>query len=193
MIYKPDSDSFLLENEVKKYAKGKSVLDIGSGSGILAKTALESGAKSVLCNDIDSDAIKFLKRKEFNAIQSDLFSNIKGKFDLIVFNPPYLPRDYREDKESRLATTGGKRGDEIIVRFLGAVKRHLTKNGIVLIVISSLTPKRKILNLIRTKKMQRKIIARERFFMEKLDVWEIKKFLHSGTFTTDYVLKDNNR
>ena len=173
MIYRPDSDSFLLENEVKKYAKGKRVLDIGSGSGILAKTALKSGAKSVLCTDIDFSVVEYLRDKGFNAVQSDLFSNIKGKFDLIVFNPPYLPYDKREDFQSSLHTSGGKRGDEIIVRFLENVKKYLTDNGIVLIVSSSLTSLKGINRILEEQGLKKKIISEKRFFMEELEVWKI--------------------
>ena len=53
MIYFPREDSFLLEKEVKKYAKGKSFLDLGAGSGVQAKAAKQAGAKSILCADIN--------------------------------------------------------------------------------------------------------------------------------------------
>ncbi|MEK6844541.1 MAG: HemK2/MTQ2 family protein methyltransferase [Nanoarchaeota archaeon] len=173
MIYRPREDSHLIEKEVKKYANGKKVLDVGSGSGIQAKAALESGAKSVLCVDIDYDAVNLLKKKGLDAIQSDLFKKVKGKFDLIIFNPPYLPYAKEEDDNSSLHTSGGKTGDEIIVKFLNNVKKYLNENGKILLVVSSLTPISRILNILKNKKLHRKIIAQERFFMEKLEVWEI--------------------
>lgn len=173
MIYNPREDSYLLEKEVKKYAKDMRVLDMGSGSGIQALGALKSGAKSVLCADIDSQSIRELKKKGLKTIRSDLFSNINGKFDLIVFNPPYLPEDKREDEESRKATTGGKKGDEIILRFLLKAKDYLETDGIILLVVSSLTPKERIAEVIQKKKLVKKIIAKEKLFMEELGVWEI--------------------
>jgi len=174
MIYPPSEDSYLLAEQVKKYAKNKSVIDMGSGSGIQAETAIKSGAKSVLATDINDESISILKSKGINAIKSNLFSKVKGSFDLIVFNPPYLPRDKREDKESAIATTGGKRGDEIIIRFLKQAKSHLNKKGIVLIVISSLTPKNKIAELLKKQGMRRKIISSKKFFFETLEVWKIQ-------------------
>ena len=177
MIYPPREDSILLEREVKKYAKGKSFLDLGAGSGIQAKVAKLAGAKSILCADMNEEALKILKKQGFNTRKSNLFSNIKERFDLIVFNPPYLPEDKREDKESALATTGGKKGDEIIVKFLKDVKKHLNKNGIVLLVTSSLTPKEKILNILEKNSFKYRIISSQRFFFEILEVWEIKKSL----------------
>ena len=117
-IYLQREDSFLLQKAVKKSAKSKRVLDMGAGSGIQAQTALKAGAKNVLAIDIDPEVIAHLKKQNLKAIKSNLFQNVNGKFDLIVFNPPYLPEDRREDKESARVTSGGKKGDEILMRFL---------------------------------------------------------------------------
>src|SRR3989344_2708496 len=142
MIYEPSEDSFLLADAVKKYSKGKSVLDIGTGSGIQAKTAVSVGAKFVLASDINEKALEHVKSTSqgIQTTHSNLFGNISGKFDLIIFNPPYLPADKREDMESQEVTTGGKKGDEIILEFLRQAKEHLSSNGIILLVLSSLTP-----------------------------------------------------
>ena len=138
MIYELREDSYHLEEQVKKYSKEKSFLDKGVANGIQSLSALKAGAKSVLAVDIQLDVINFLKNKGIPAIQSDIFSNIKEnqKFDLIAFNPPYLPKDKKEDRESSIITSGGKKGDEIILRFLEQAPKHLTKNGKILIVIS---------------------------------------------------------
>jgi len=133
-IYEPDEDSFLLAKQVRKHAFGK-VLDMGSGSGIQAENA--KNAKKILCVDIDPVAVKLLKKRGFDALQSDLFENVKGKFDTIIFNPPYLPEDKYDKKPD---TTGGHYGNEIIKRFLLQAKKHLNKNGIILLVVSSMTP-----------------------------------------------------
>jgi len=175
MIYQPSDDSHLLEKQVKKLARNKSVLDVGSGSGIQALSALNAGASSVSASDIDSASILHLKKlnKKIRVIKSDLFDNIKDKYDLIVFNPPYLPEDKNEDKESALATTGGKKGDEIILRFLKQAKSHLNKNGIILLLLSSLTPRDKILSLLSKNKMKHIVLSEEKLFMESLEVWKI--------------------
>jgi len=174
MIYYPREDSFLLEKEIKEYAKGKSFLDMGTGSGIQSRAAKQANAKSILSADINEEALKELKAQGFSTIKSNLFSNIKGKFDLIAFNLPYLPRDKREDKESALTTTGGKEGDEIIIRFLKDAKKHLNKNGTILLVVSSLTPKERILKILEKNSLSHKVISSQKFFFETLEVWEIK-------------------
>ncbi len=173
MIYLPGEDSYLLEKQVKKYAKGKSFLDMGSGSGIQTRAALSAGASSVLASDINESAVSSLKSKEIPAVHSNLFKNIKGKFDLIAFNPPYLPKDKKEDKESALATTGGKRGDEIILKFLKQSKKHLNKDGTILLIVSSLTPTDKILPLLKKLNLSYKVLETKKIFFESLEVWEI--------------------
>ena len=183
MIYEPSDDSYLLAEQLSKYVKDKSVLDMGTGSGIQAETALKAGAKSITAVDINKEVInalnlKYKKQKENNIkiIQSNLFSKVKGKFDVLIFNPPYLPRDKenREDKESQLVTTGGKKGDEIILKFLKQSKSHLNKEGIILLLLSSLTPKNRIIKLIKENKLKYTIISSKKLFFEQLEVWEIQ-------------------
>jgi release factor glutamine methyltransferase len=175
MIYTPKEDSFLMEEQVKRFAKGKTVLDVGSGSGIQALAAKNSGAKSVIASDINPEVIIHLKKQGLNAIESDLFEKIKGKFDLIIFNPPYLPEDEREDKESKLTTTGGKEGDEVLIKFLKQVKEHLNPNGTVLILLSSLTPRDRILRVLEKNALKHEIISFKKIFMETLEVWKIEE------------------
>ncbi|MEK6926849.1 MAG: HemK2/MTQ2 family protein methyltransferase [Nanoarchaeota archaeon] len=173
MIYSPREDSFLLEKEVKKYSKDKQVLDMGTGSGILALASKKAGAKSVLAVDINSESIKLLKEKGISAIKSNLFSKVNGKFDLIIFNPPYLPEDAREGKELNLINSGGKEGDELILKFLNQSINHLTKNGIILLLVSSLTPQNRINTLFSKLNIEKTILSTQKFFFEELQVWKI--------------------
>ncbi len=175
MVYTPAEDSYLLEEQVKIFSKNKKVLDMGSGSGIQAKAAIQGGAKSVLAADINKKVIAQLKKQKIRAVQSDLFNNVSGKFDLIVFNPPYLPEDEREDKESALETTGGISGDEITLRFLIQSVNYLEKHGNILILLSSLTPKSKINQVIKMLNLKKTKISEKKLFMETLQVWKLTK------------------
>ena len=171
-IYQPAEDSYFFANFLKKHLKNNktnSYLDMGTGSGILSETISKFlDKKNILAADINPKAIKILKQKNFKAIKSNLFEKIKTKFDLITFNAPYLPRDPREPKDSQVATTGGKRGDEISLKFLKQAKKHLNKNGKILLLISSLTPMDKI------KKFKPKTLARKKIFMEELLVLQFQ-------------------
>ncbi len=174
MIYEPAEDSFLMEEQVKKFAKGKTFLDVGTGSGILALTAKEAGAKEVLAIDINSEAVKQAKSLGINSEKSNLLRKVNKKFDIICFNPPYLPLDEREDKESRLITTGGKEGDEIILEFLKQAKTKLSKEGFILLLVSSLTPKKRIYSLVKSLNLKKRKLSSKKIFMESLEVWKLK-------------------
>ncbi|MBI2667779.1 methyltransferase [Candidatus Woesearchaeota archaeon] len=169
-MYQPNEDSFLLTKYVKKYAKGK-VLDVGTGSGILAKAALEN-TKDVLAVDINQEAVEYCRKKGINAIKSDLFENIKGKFDLIVFNPPYLPYDPDEDYETSLITKGGVKGYEIIERFLMDSRNYLNHDGIIIIVFSTLTGD--VESIIRKYGYKFEVLEEKPLFFEKLKVLKLK-------------------
>ncbi|MBI4158955.1 methyltransferase [Candidatus Woesearchaeota archaeon] len=173
-MYEPDEDSFLLVKQVKKLAKGKKILDMGTGFGILAETALKFGAKDVLAVDIDKEVIGFVKSKGIKAKVSDLFSKIDEKFDLIIFNPPYLPEDEQEDKEIRNITTGGKHGYEILEKFLVKAKNYLNENGSILVVFSSLTHKEKVDSILKEKNYKFKCLETKKLFFEELYVYLIR-------------------
>ena len=169
MIYEPDEDSYLLKKQVRKLAKGK-VLDMGTGSGILALAAKEN-SKDVTAVDINKEAVELAKKNGLKTIQSDLFDKVKDKFDTIIFNPPYLPEDEAEDKESKTITTGGKQGHELIERFLKEAKSHLNKSGAILILFSSLSGD--ILKIFKECKYNYRLLDSKKIFFEELYVYEL--------------------
>ncbi len=176
-IYIPSEDSFLLSEVLKNRLptllnqnKNLTFLEIGAGSGIHLQTASNLGVKkqNIFSCDINPKAVNHCKVLGFNCIESDLFKNFNSdKFDLIIFNPPYLALDKREPKSSRVATTGGKKGSEIINKFLKQAKKHLKKNGKILLVTSSLTKN------IDFGKFKKRKLGSEKLFFEELYVWEL--------------------
>ena len=171
LIYSPAEDSYLMQEVLKKNIKDKNlkILEIGTGSGIILSTLKEIGMINVLGVDINRNAVKHCRDLGFNCIYSNLFSNIKDKFDRIIFNPPYLPEDKnnKEDKQSKLATTGGEKGSEIINKFLKQAKKHLTEKGKIFLLKSNLT---KEVNWLNYKK---KLLVKKKLFFEELQVWEL--------------------
>ena len=172
MIYEPAEDSFLLKKHVKEYAQDKIVLDLGTGSGILAEEA-KKYAKKILAADINEEAIALVKSKGIPAVASDLFSNIKEHFDLILFNPPYLPAEEAEDEDTARITTGGKKGFEMLEKFLSEAAKHLNTNGKILLIASTLTGD--VEYLFRKYNYLHKKIDEENLFFEKLFVYELRK------------------
>ncbi len=178
-IYEPQEDSYLLNKFVNHYASGR-VLDLGTGSGIQALTVLTNPlVKEVLAVDINETAVKALQKevnekkiKKIKVLKSDLFENVKGQFNLIIFNPPYLPQD---PGITDTALYGGKKGWEISERFFKEVANYLTPEGIILFLFSSLTNKSKIDQIIFHCLLQFKEIGRKKIAFEELYVYEITK------------------
>lgn len=171
MIYEPAEDSFMMMNFLDDYLesledKDISYLDMGTGSGILAETAKEAGVSRIICADKNLEAVKFTAKKGFVSVESNLFDNISTSFDLITFNAPYLPEDEQEDEESAEITTGGKEGDEIPVKFVEQALHHLNEKGKIFLLVSSLTPLKKLEDL------GGKIVTRKKIFFEELIILE---------------------
>jgi len=141
-VYEPAEDSFLLAHNLG-LLDGESFLDVGTGSGIIALMAASSGASQVLGVDVNPAAVELARKntsenniKNIEFRISDLFENVSEKFDVIAFNPPYLP--VSEGGELARAWSGGEKGVEVIERFLGEVSSHLSEGGRFLILLSSL-------------------------------------------------------
>ncbi len=181
-IYKPREDSYLLQKHIKKHAKGV-VLDIGTGTGILAEEAAKSKkVVKVFGVDINEKAIKHCirnqKSKKIIFAMSDLFSLFKldrrylgMKFGTIIFNPPYLPEDKRA-KDTAL--DGGKKGYEVICKFLHESKKFLKPKGKILIFFSSLTGKETLDNFLINNHWRFKELDKKHIFFEDLYAYLIE-------------------
>jgi release factor glutamine methyltransferase len=176
-IYEPSDDSYLLIESLKKTLKNNKkdikIIEIGSGSGIISEFCKDQGFFNLTVTDLNKNALKLLKSKGFKVIESDLFDKINEKFDLIIFNPPYLPFDNDEPASSRLSTTGGKLGNEIILRFLTESRDHLKDNGNIILLFSSLSKPRIILNHSKKQGFKYKKINEKKLFFEKIYVYLI--------------------
>lgn len=176
-LYEPLEDTFLIKKHIKDYAYGE-VLEIGTGSGILAEEAAQSDkVDHVLAVDIQGSVIEHCKNKIKNQKitfqYSDLFSAIpRKKFDCIIFNPPYLPND---PKIKDIALDGGKKGYEIIERFLDSANCYLKSEGKILLLFSSLSKKNKIDEIIAKNCLTARQIDAQAFLFETLYVYLIEK------------------
>lgn len=167
MIYEPAEDSFLLRKHV--YFTGKKVLDMGTGSGILSIEALNRG-NEVTAVDINPEAIETLQpySDRMKIIQSDLFENVKGKFDVILFNAPYLPTEGED-----VIWDGGPDGRRVIETFSKQFSDHLNEGGRVLMLISSLTGIEETLALFEN--FETRILEKQKIPWEELALIEIIK------------------
>lgn len=163
-VYYPAEDSLLIaENLLEE--KGR-VLDIGTGTGILALVAAKNASK-VTATDVNPKALELAGRNARNNeieniefIPSDLFAKLSNeRFDLIVFNPPYLPVE--ENDPIGRAWSGGEKGVELIQRFLDSVREHLNPGGKFLLLVSSL-------NDLNWEEKGLGVVAKKKLFFEEL-------------------------
>ena len=144
-VYEPSEDSFLFAENLK-VEKDDFVLDLGTGSGILAILASQK-AHCVFSVDINPFAVRCAKAnaKNNNAqnkmvfVQADMFSVFyEVKFDLVLFNAPYLPSEGEDNSWIARSWAGGASGRQIIDRFIADVSDFLVPDGRVLMMQSTL-------------------------------------------------------
>lgn len=175
-MYEPAEDSFLLKETLDKELSGikiQNALDMATGSGIIAEKLAEF-SENVIAVEIEEQTIKQIQNKlnkKIVLIKSDLFQNVpKQKFDLITFNPPYLPEEefLKEDKE----TIGGKTGIEITLKFLLQAKQYLSETGKILFIASSLAPLEDLEKEMEMLGYKYKQINKKHIFFEDIIVYE---------------------
>ncbi len=171
--YESREDTFLLLEALAELSlQGLRVLEIGTGSGILATYCARRGAE-VTASDIDADAIRVLRLvsdqlgTQLKLVVSDVFSKIDGRFDLILFNPPYLPSGRIEDP----TVDGGKKGMRLISRFLNQLPQHLVENGFAVLLVSSLNKPEHLTDLYPGLSFE--MIRQRPLFFERLDVLKV--------------------
>ncbi len=166
-VYEPAEDSFLFAENLH-VKQSEQVLDVGTGCGLLALIAAERAAE-VVGVDINPHAIRCAKENaEFNNahnisfIQGDLFSPLSNfaKFDLILFNAPYLPIDDTEpDSWTSRAWSGGHSGRETIDKFIAQTTFHLRRMGRILLLQSNIAGIEKTLRAFESYGMRAEIVA----------------------------------
>jgi release factor glutamine methyltransferase len=172
-VYSPREDSFLLLESISKVPlAGKAVLDVGTGSGVIGLYCASCGAL-VTVTDVDETALMSTRKAakslglSLKTIRSDLFSNVSGKFDLILFNPPYLPSDESQDR----TVDGGHMGRDLADRFLASLPRHLKKDGAAHLILSSLNNPEEL--LAKYSEFRFAITKRKALFFEELQALRV--------------------
>ena len=201
-VYTPSEDTYLIIDYFKRnidydYFDGmnirevKKILDLGTGTGILAvifqliKKINPNFNPEIYASDILEEVIKCAKlneklnnfENEIKFIQSDLLKSfpetLKHSFDIIVFNPPYLPSskliDNKEIKTNiDYSWNGGKKGIEVFLRFLDEVKVFLKKKFHIYYISSSRTNLQELNKFILQKGFKNKILNKKHLFFEDI-------------------------
>lgn len=175
-VYPPSDDSILLIESLDVIPREK-VLEVGCGSGVVSIHCAKNGCY-VTAVDVNPRAVELARRNsvangtDIRVLESDVYGNVDGVFDTIVFNLPYLPVD--EGGLLAKAWSGGPDGLGPLPRLLEGAPDHLIPGGRVVVVVSSLTEPRALEEALEGYEVR--TIGEQRLFFERLSVLEIRGF-----------------
>jgi release factor glutamine methyltransferase len=175
-VYQPAEDSQLLADAVVEAVEpGDRLLDVGTGSGYVAHRAGEAGAR-VVGSDLNPEACEQAAEAGVPVVRADLTSAFRDEsFDVVTFNPPYLPEpeeggwgDWMET-----ALSGGEDGRAVVEPFLDDVGRVLAPGGRVYLLVSTLTDPEEVRAYAAARGLAATELTRESFSFEQLLVLEL--------------------
>ncbi len=149
LIPRPETE-ILVREAVASLREGDNILDLCTGSGAVAIAVACEAAKdkmvSVTATDISEEALEVVRsnarfnKASINFIKADLFDGVRGRFNLITANPPYVKREeiatlQREvrDFEPRIALDGGVDGLDFYRRIAQKVNRYIARGGMLIL------------------------------------------------------------
>ena len=148
-VFQPISDSHMLADVLRNETlHGESrVLDLCTGSGLLALTAARRGVRDVTAVDVSRRSVLTVRLNarlngvRVRALRGSLFEPVAGeRFDVITCNPPYVPaeRDELPRRGPERAWDAGRDGRVVLDRLLAEAPAHLNPGGRLLVTHSSL-------------------------------------------------------
>jgi release factor glutamine methyltransferase len=188
-FYPAREDTFLLV-PFTRVAAGSTLLEIGTGAGLIALEAARAGAR-VVATDLNPWALKHLRdraRSEglpISVVRTDLAAGL-GRFDRVLANPPYLPTapDARDpDRWHNLALDGGPDGCAVTRRLVTSLPDHLAPGASAFVVFSSLQRPLAVAGIRRGWREgggSMEIVATRQLEGERLEVWRLSPDREEG-------------
>lgn len=186
-VYEPSEDTFFFLEHID-IKKDQSICEIGTGSGIIALSCAQKGA-SVVCSDINPYAIELVQKNiqenlgllkgRIEVRQGDLFDILfeNETFDIIIFNPPYLPTriDQRVDDGGWFdrSVDGGTTGLETTKRYLKNISKHLKTKGKGYFIFTTQSDRMLLNSYLKRYSLKDKIVSTLKFENETLELHEI--------------------
>ena len=176
-VYEPSEDTALLIRTVlanEPRLASLRALDVGSGSGAVAAAMRKAGAE-VLAIDISPLAVAATHAIGVPVIRGDLLAGVRGPFDVVTFNAPYLPSSDEERVEGWLdrAFHGGEGGIEVSEAFVRDLRRVLAPGGRAYLVVSSRAELDRLARSVHASGFRQEMVASQRFFFEEIAVWKL--------------------
>jgi len=166
-VYLASEDSLLLRRVLERFS-GEACLEIGSGNGgnlpeLVKRFSFVVGT-DIVPPEMRSGACELVLADRASCFRD-------STFDLVAFNPPYLPSEEVAD----VAVDGGKDGVDAAVAFLEEAVRVVKATGTIVILLSSHNPRRRIEFICREHGLSMTLEESERLFYENLAVYAIRR------------------
>jgi release factor glutamine methyltransferase len=150
------------------------VLDMGTGSGVCAVIAARY-ARRVVAVDINPEAVRCASinamlnhvEHKIDIRHGDLFAPVKERFDVVLFNPPFLLGTPRDDRDRAW------RSNDVAERFAAGLDAHLKPDGFALVLLSTFGDASVFLEEFRKRGYAISLLARRRFVNEALAVFKL--------------------
>jgi release factor glutamine methyltransferase len=168
-VYRVDHDTHLLAAELEGHVRGRTVLDLCTGTGALALAAARAGAADVTAVDLSrrsalaARANARLHDAAVTVHRGDLFAPVRGRrFDVVIANPPYVPARRRDPARYRAARCwdAGHDGRLLLDRIGRGLPDVLTPGGRVLLVHSAVCGERATLDALDAAGLDAAVVAR---------------------------------
>ena len=172
-VYRPSEDSRLLLDSIA-LEKGERFVEVGTGAGLIALHAARQGA--AVATDASREAAALARANarrnglRLEVVRTNLAAGLRGPFDVVAFNPPYLEGRPRDELDR--AWSGGDEGSEISIRFLSDLPRILRESGRAYLLLSRANREARAL---AESMFQSRLVATKRLFFEDLDVLELRR------------------
>lgn len=173
----PRTGAFLAEQlDARLIGAEMAVLDMGTGSGVCAVLAAHHSQR-VVAVDVNAAAVRCARinvalnqlEHRIEVRHGDLFAPVSGeRFDLIVFNPPFLRGTPRDDRDRAW------RSNDVSERFAAGLRDHLQPGGSALVLLSSFGGSERFLEEFRLQRLAVTVLAERAFLTERLAVFRLE-------------------
>lgn len=172
-VYRPSEDSRLLLQSIV-LDRGERFLEVGTGTGLIALHAARLGPAVATDASREAAAVARANARRnglpLQVVRTNLAAGVRGPFDVVAFNPPYLEGRPRDELDR--AWAGGDRGSEVSVRFLTDLPRILRPGGRAYLLLSRDNVDARVL---AESGFRARLVASRRLFFEDLDVLELRR------------------
>jgi len=172
-VYRPAEDSLLLLGSIS-LGTGERFLEVGTGTGLIALHVARR--TRAVATDVNREAVRLARTNAcrnglaLDVILTDLMTGLRGPFDVVAFNPPYLEGHPRDDLDR--AWQGGREGSDVSLRFLEDLGRILSPQGRAYLLLSHANDTARAAAAAR---FRRRVVGSRRLFFEELEVLELTR------------------